>query len=221
MRSFVSLFLILSMMNLFSGESSVISSITEYKAKDFSYLLGKTPGFSDKLLNMHFTLYAGYVKNTNELSNLIEKMRDNGEEKTLAFGALKRRFGWEFDGMRLHELYFENLSGAKPLADSSFLYQRIVREFGSYALWQKDFIATGLMRGIGWVILYQDKATGKLFNVWIEEHDLGHLAGGVPLVVMDVWEHAYITEYGLDRASYINNFFNVLNWDVVKARFSN
>jgi len=192
----------------------------EYQAKDFSHLLGM-PGFSDDLLKMHFTLYGGYVKNTNLLIQLI---RDYAvEKKTIdyPYQALKRRFGWEFDGMRLHELYFGNLGGKKPLAPSTSLYQLIVRDFGSYDNWKADFIATGLMRGIGWAILYFDPKADRLFNTWINEHDLGHLAGGDLILVMDVWEHAYMPKYGLDRAKYIEVFFDNINWDEVTTRSHN
>jgi Fe-Mn family superoxide dismutase len=190
-----------------------------YKAKDYSYLLGRMKGFNDNLLSMHFKLYEGYVKNTNLLIQSLEDLKNKGDISGVAFGALKHRLGWEYDGMKLHELYFENLGGVKQISQTSALYQHLIKDFGSYEAWKKDFIATGLMRGIGWVVLYQDKIKNRLFNVWVNEHDVGHLAGGKLLVVMDVWEHAYITEYGLDRAKYINAFFDALDWTVVEKRY--
>ncbi|MCH9631439.1 MAG: hypothetical protein S4CHLAM37_14620 [Chlamydiia bacterium] len=190
-----------------------------FKAKNYSHLLGKLKGLSDSLLEMHFTLYKGYVKNTNNLIKALEDMKQNDQERTLAFGALKRRFGWEYDGMRLHELYFGNLSKGVSLSPKSELYKQIVEDFGSYEKWRRDFLSTGLIRGIGWVILYRDPIKGHLFNVWINEHDLGHLAGGTPLLVMDVWEHAYITEYGLDRGRYIDVFMYNIDWEVVESRY--
>jgi len=189
----------------------------EYKPKDFSHLKGM-PGFSDNLLNLHFKLYQGYVTNTNVLINLIKSYADNTQ--AYQYQALKRRFGWEFDGMRLHELYFGNLGGKKDIDRDSALYKAIERDFGSYEKWKKDFIATGLMRGIGWSILYYDHEAGRLFNTWINEHDLGHLATGEPILVMDVWEHAYITEYALDRAKYIDAFFNNIDWEIVAKRYN-
>ena len=193
---------------------SLFSLGADYQPKDFTYLLGKVEGLDDALLKMHFTLYNGYVKNTNILLRAI----DDVDESSIVFGALKRRFGWEFDGMVLHEAYFENLGGKEPLAQNDPLYQLIVSEFGSFEAWKKNFTATGLIRGIGWVILYKDPKDGHLHNVWINEHDLGHLAGGTPLLVMDVWEHAYITEFGLNRAGYIKVFFDNINWSVVANR---
>lgn len=190
-----------------------------YTAKDYSYLLG-IPGFSDYELTTHFKLYQGYVTNTNLLLNLFQKLTADGKNRTPEYAELKRRFGWEFDGMRLHELYFENLGGkGGELNPQTPLYQQIEKDFGSYEAWKNDFIATGAMRGIGWAVLYQDPYNKKLMNVWINEHDLGHLATGKPLLIMDVWEHAYILDYGLDRAKYINAFFNTIHWDNVIDRF--
>lgn len=193
-----------------------IGSAQEYKARDFSHLIG-TPGFSDQLLQMHFKLYQGYVSNTNTLLNLLKSYE--GNTQAYQYQALKRRFGWEFDGMRLHELYFENLGGKNEIEKGSPLYKAIERDFGSFENWKKDFIATGSMRGIGWSILYFDPQAKRLVNVWINEHDVGHLATGQPILVMDVWEHAYITQYGLDRAKYIDTFFNNINWEVVVDRY--
>ncbi len=183
-----------------------------YQAKNYEKLLG-LEGFSDELLKNHFTLYQGYVTNTNNVINLLENC------EIYQYGELKRRFGWEFNGMRLHELYFDNLTkDFQPLNDSKDLYKKIIDNFGSYEAWEKDFKQTGLTRGIGWVILAYDKDSEKLFNLWINEHDLGSLAGSNPLLVMDVFEHAFMTDYGLKRVDYIESFFNSINWKVVSNR---
>src|SRR3989338_5982234 len=144
-----------------------------YEPKDYTSLLG-TSGFSDDLLKNHFTLYGGYVANTNKLLDLLKET----EPGTPQFAELKRRFGWEFNGMRLHELYFENMS-KKPveLGDDSLLYKKMKEVFGSGEGCEKDFKATGAMRGIGWTILAYDKEGDRLFNIWINEHDAGYLAG--------------------------------------------
>jgi Fe-Mn family superoxide dismutase len=191
----------------------------DYPVKDYSHLLGM-PGFSDQLLNMHFQLYQGYVKNSNLILTTLRDWALQDKAQNYEYGALKRRLGWEFDGMRLHELYFDNLGGKKESVDKgSTFYQRLLKDFGSYDHWKADFVATGLMRGIGWAILYRDPESGRLINVWINEHDLGHLAGGTPLLVMDVFEHAYMPQYGLDRAKYIDAFFDNINWALVMRRF--
>jgi len=191
-----------------------------YVAKDYSSLYGM-PGFSNELLKLHFQLYNGYVKNTNQALQRLGEIAQQNNRSSPDYGALKHRVDWEWNGMRLHEFYFENLGGKEPLDPQSPLYQVIARQFGSYENWKKEFIATGLMRGIGWVILYQDPQTKRLINTWINEHDVGHLSGGVPLLVMDVFEHAYITEYGLDKGKYIEAFFANINWKVASNRFVN
>lgn len=215
MKVLQSIFLIFLLNVSLYSENSV-----EYKAKDFSHLIGMK-GFSDDLLNTHFTLYHGYVKNTNLLIDLIHGYAAQKKTSDYQYQALKRRFGWEFDGMRLHELYFENLGGKRPIDRSSGLYKLIVRDFGSYDNWRDDFVATGMMRGIGWAVLYFDPKADRLFNTWINEHDLGHLAGGDIILVMDVWEHAYMPQYGLNRAEYIDVFFKNIDWEVVTTRFHN
>ena len=194
--------------------------VKKYEAKNFDQLLGHVNGLSDEVLKLHFTLYQGYVKNTNLLLEKIQNLNVDGKAPTPEFSGLKRMLGWEFDGMLLHELYFGNLGGNKEaLKQDDPLMRQIVADFGSYDAWKNDFISTGAMRGIGWVILYRDPKMGRLVNTWINEHDVGHLAGGAPLLIMDVFEHAYITQFGLDRAEYIKVFFNNINWDVVSRRF--
>jgi Fe-Mn family superoxide dismutase len=188
-----------------------------YEAQDFSKLKGM-PGFSDKALDLHFALYQGYVKNTNLLAEELKKLAEQSQTKTPAYAELKRRFGWEFDGMRLHELYFGNLGGKEPLAPDSPLMKKLEENFGSFDQWAADFKATGALRGIGWVVLYEDPQGGRLFNTWINEHDLGHLAGGRPLLIMDVFEHAYIPDYGLKRSDYIQAFFDNIDWQAVAGR---
>jgi len=188
-----------------------------YMAVDYSGLIGME-GFSETLLNNHLTLYQGYVTNCNKLIDLLAAMLKEGKVGTPEYAELKRRMGFEFNGMRLHEYYFGNLGGKQALDRSGRLAKRLVEDFGSYEDWERDFKGTGMMRGIGWVILYQDNVTGKLFNQWVNEHETGHFAGCIPILVMDVFEHAFMTDYGLKRASYIEAFFKNINWNVVEGR---
>ncbi len=190
-----------------------------YEAKNYEHLLG-LEGFSETLLKNHFTLYQGYVTNTNKLSDLLKAKLEAGETATPEFAELKRRFGWEFNGMRLHEYYFSNMKNGGSAIDEHFeLYQKIEKDFGSFAKWESDFRATGAMRGIGWVILSYDKIEKRLFNIWINEHDAGHLAGAEPLLVMDVFEHAFMIDYGLKRADYIAAFWKAIDWSEVNKRY--
>lgn len=186
-----------------------------YEPKNFERLLG-TEGFSDALLRNHFTLYEGYVSNVNKIHDFLKTT----EVGVPPWNELKRRFGWEWDGMRLHELYFGNMTKGGDVLDSkNELMKKIVENFGSFETWEKDFRATGAMRGIGWVVLAHDAETGRLFNIWVNEHDGGHLAGATILLVMDVFEHAFILDYGIKRADYIAAFWNAIDWSVVSSRF--
>jgi len=190
-----------------------------YEPQNYEELLG-LPGFSDELLKNHFSLYEGYVKNTNKLIEQTESLLKEDRAETPEFNETRRRFGWEFNGMRLHEYYFENLvKNSRSLDKESDLYLKIVEDFGSFEAWEKDFRSTGMIRGIGWVVLYYDIEADKLFNVWINEHNENHLTGAIPILVMDVWEHAYMIQYGLKRADYIDAFIKAIDWEVVSDRF--
>jgi Fe-Mn family superoxide dismutase len=185
-----------------------------YTAKNFDHLVG-LEGLSDRLLKNHITLYQGYVTNVNKLAEIGETTELGSPQ----YAELKRRFGWEYNGMVLHELYFSNLAKqSSSLPDDSDLRKKISERFGTFDAWEKDFRATGAMRGIGWVVLYFDQTGGRLFNAWINEHDAGHFAGAVPLLVMDVFEHAYMVDYDLKKADYINVFMKLIDWPAVEKR---
>ncbi len=189
-----------------------------YQAKNYSHLIGME-GFSKQLLENHFTLYQGYVTNTNKLADILSQMLKDGKTGTPEYAELKRRFGWEFNGMRLHEYYFDNLGDKEPIGKTTALNGAIEKQFGSYANWEADFKAAGSMRGIGWTLLYMDGTNGALYNDWINEHDMGHLAGCTPIVVLDVFEHAFMIDYGLKRGDYINAFMKNVSWKEASARY--
>lgn len=190
-----------------------------YEAKNYDHLLG-LEGFSDTLLKNHFTLYQGYVTNFNKLDQMLKQIEKDDKFGTPEFAELNRRFGWEWNGMRLHELYFGNMTKSGEVLDSnSELSKAIIEEFGSLEMFEKDFRSMGAMRGIGWVILAYDKIDKRLFNVWVNEHDVGHLAGAEPLLVMDVFEHAFMIDYGLKRTDYIGAFWNAIGWEEANKRF--
>jgi len=192
--------------------------IMPYTAKDYSQLIGME-GFSETLLKNHFTLYQGYVTNTNKVLDMLGQMLKDGKTASPEFAELKRRLGWEFNGMRLHEYYFENLGRKKGgMNKEGTLAKNMTDEFGSYEMWEKDFKAVGTMRGIGWAVLYQDSASGRLINFWINEHDVSHPAGCNPLLILDVFEHAFMIDYGLKRADYIEAFFKNIDWSAAESR---
>jgi superoxide dismutase, Fe-Mn family len=206
----------------FAGKPGIARALTEkeekmaYEAKDYNRLLGMQ-GFSDTLLKNHFTLYQGYVTSTNKVMDTLAQLLKEGKGGNPEYAELKRRLGWEFNGMRLHEYYFENLGGKGGLQEGK-LRQKLAESFGGYEAWEKDFRATGAMRGIGWVALYQDVFSGRLINFWVNEHDTGHPAGGMPILIMDVFEHAFMIDYGLKRADYIESFFKNINWEAAEKR---
>jgi len=191
-----------------------------YTAKDYGRLIGME-GFGETLLKNHFTLYQGYVTNTNKVMDALGAMLKEGKTGAPEYAELKRRLGWEWNGMRLHESYFENLGGKGQLDKAGKLGKRLIESFGSYEAWEKDFRAVGSMRGIGWAALYQDghgRDGGRLINFWINEHDAAHPSGGNLILIMDVFEHAYMLDYGLKRADYIEAFFKNIDWKAVEGR---
>src|SRR4029434_8258737 len=124
-------------------------------------------------------------------------------------------------GMVLHEYYFGNLTkngGNEPAPSSSFVVAAELR-FGSYETWKADRVGIGKMRGVGWAICYQDPASGRLSNHWITLHEIGNVAGFKPVIVMDVWEHAFLLDYKpVERSKYIDAFFANIDWNAVEGR---
>lgn len=191
----------------------------KYEIKNFENLFS-LPIFSETSIKNHIALYQGYVNNTNKLIELFNKLNKEENLGAIEFAESKRRFGWEFNGMRLHELFFQELSNQQSfLEQNSELRKKIVQDFGSYENWEKELKAIAVMRGIGWAGLYFDRLENNIFNIWVNEHDVGHLTGCVPLVVLDVFEHAYLIDYGTKKIDYINSLFKFLNWDLISERF--
>jgi Fe-Mn family superoxide dismutase len=192
-----------------------------YKAKQFN--LSGLRGISDQTLDMHFKLYQGYVKEANNLQEKISQMLRDGkvDQAMPAYSELKRGLSFEYNGMVLHEHYFENLKkggSEQPESKSPFL-EAVAASFGDFGHWKMDFTGVGKMRGVGWAICYQDPATGHLSNHWISLHEIGHVAGYNPVLVMDMWEHAFILDYKpAERAKYIEAFFSNVDWSVVEHR---
>jgi len=188
-----------------------------YQAQDYSNLLGMQ-GFSEKLLKNHFTLYDGYIQNTNLIMEHLERLLAEGQAETLKFAGLKRRMSWDFDSMRLHELYFENLGGRSGISLAGPLLEKLEENFGSYEAWEADFKATASISGVGWAMLCQDNSNGTLNNFWIDEDHVGHSIERTPLLVLDAWEHSYMLDYGLKRLDYIEIFLKNIDWNVVYKR---
>lgn len=193
-----------------------------YKAKQFN--LSGLKGISDQTLEMHFKLYEGYVKETNKLQDRIAEFLKDGkvdQEEMPLYSELKRRLGFEFNGMVLHEYYFENLkkNGETDPGHNTAFYKAAESSFGSYQIWKADFVGVGKMRGVGWAICFEQPETGRLSNHWISLHQTGEVAGFNPVVVMDVWEHAFLLDYKpAERPRYIEAFFSNMDWNSVEGR---
>ncbi len=193
-----------------------------YQARQFN-LSGLT-GISDETLEMHFKLYEGYVKQTNLLNERISEFIKDGhidQEEMPAYSELTRRLGFEYNGMVLHEYYFENMKrgGAGDPERSSAFFKATEKSYGSYGVWKADFVGIGKMRGVGWAICFENPANGRLSNHWISLHQIGNVAGFKPVLVMDVWEHAYLLDYKpAERPKYIDAFFSNIDWNTVEGR---
>lgn len=200
-----------------------MSSIGSYKARQFD--LSGLKGISDETLEMHFKLYEGYVKETNNLTDRITEFISDGkvdQEEMPAYSELTRRLGFEYNGMVLHEYYFDNLQkggGTGDPASTSQFIKAVESTFGTYEIWKADFVGIGKMRGVGWAICYQNPANGRISNHWITLHETGNVAGFDPILVMDVWEHAFLLDYKpADRPKYIEAFFSNIAWGAVEER---
>jgi superoxide dismutase, Fe-Mn family len=193
-----------------------------YKPQSFEHLTG-LDGISDAQAKEHLELYQGYVKQVNTLTEKLMEHLGKGKPSGTDpyFAELTRHLGFEYNGMILHEYYFSNLRrGGEPVPPAnSGVAQALGETFGSLDAWKTDFQAMGDMRGIGWVILFQDPATDRLTNHWVTLHQDGVPAGFKPLLVMDVWEHAFMRDYKVtDKAKYVEAFFRNIDWSAVEQR---
>jgi len=192
-----------------------------YAPKKFD--LAGLQGISDNTLQVHFGLYEGYVKNTNLLNEQIAGLIAEGKAAGAnpGFAELTRRLGFEYNGMVLHEYYFGNMTKSASAQPTSAVQDAVGGTYGDFETWKKDFSAVGGMRGVGWAIAYFDPNTGRISNHWITLHEDGNVAGFVPLLVMDVWEHAFLLDYKpAERPKYIESFFANVDWNVVNARLT-
>ncbi len=190
-----------------------------YTAKKWS--LAGLQGISDQTLAVHFGLYEGYVKNTNLLNEQIAEQIKAGTAAGANphFAELTRRLGFEYNGMRLHEYYFDNMTNNAGATPAASLVDAVSATYGDFETWKKDFMAVGGMRGVGWAIAYQDPWTGRISNHWVTLHEDGNVAGFKPILVMDAWEHAFLLDYKpAERPKYIESFFANIDWNVVAGR---
>lgn len=177
-------------------------------------------GISEEQIDQHWKLYEGYVAQSNGLVKELNELRANGKGGEAAYADRRRRFGFEYCGMVLHEFYFGNLKSGVSEDVASDFKSAAGSQFGSWESWKEDFAATGKSRGIGWAICYMDPVTGSLTNHFIASHEEGNIPSFHPIVVMDVWEHAYMVDHKASgRPDYISAFMSNINWEVVEKRF--
>jgi Fe-Mn family superoxide dismutase len=188
-----------------------------------TFTIPELKGISQKSVDEHIKLYQGYVKHANLiLEKIAEFSKDpaSAEANAYAINEMQRRFGFEFDGMKNHEYYFEQFEGGAN-QNISTLRTAIEEEWGSFDAWLARFKAIGLTRGIGWAILYYDKVSNRLVQTWVDEQHLGQLNDVKIILALDMWEHSYLFDYvPADKKKYIEAVFENLNWEVVEKRYA-
>ena len=176
-------------------------------------------GISQEQIDQHWKLYEGYVAQSNGLKEELENLRAEGKGGSFTYADRRRRFAFEFCGMVLHEYYFANLKADVDVGSAANFQTLVSQKWGSFEAWQEDFINTGKSRSIGWAVCALDPVTGDVNNHFIQLHEEGNVPGYHPLVVMDVWEHAYMVDHAASgRPDYIKAFFTNINWEVVEKR---
>ena len=198
--------------------------MTKFEEKKFT--IPDLKGISKKSIEEHLKLYAGYVKHTNLILEKIEELKKDAEKNSYPLGEIQRRFGFEFNGMRNHEVYFASFEGgAKMLpttsADSSGLKSTIEKEWGSFDAWLASFKMIAMTRGIGWAMLYYDRSSRHLINAWVDEQHLGQLQDCALILGLDMWEHSFVADYQPSgKKQYVEDFFANLNWEVIETNFA-
>ena len=193
----------------------------EYKEQQFN--LPKLEGISEDQVKVHLGLYAGYVKHVNLIREKIHELESEDAEKhAYTIAELRRRFSFEFDGMRMHEYYFESLEGGAQAVSEGALQSALAEKYDSFDTFITHFKAVGMSRGIGWTVLYFDPKGKTPHVTWVGDHELGVLAGLPILIAMDMWEHAFMVDFTpAEKSQYVDAFLNNLNWGVVEERFNN
>lgn len=190
-----------------------------YTTKTFN--LPTLQGLSEKQIKVHLGLYEGYVKNVNLIMNTIKAYEGTDDEGgKYAIAELRRRMGFEFNGMRMHEYYFEQFEGEKSVNPESALAKAAAEKYGSGEKFLAHIREVAGSRGIGWVVVYADPVANTIHTTFVGDHEIGQLAGLPILLALDMWEHAYMVDYvPAEKNNYIDAFFTNLNWSVVEKRF--
>ena len=207
------------------SQSLIFRPLTASKQMDYftakTFTIPALKGISSTNIEEHLKLYAGYVKFANYTQNKIAELMKNATANAYEIGELNRRFSFEFNGMRNHEIYFAQFEvGAKVASAESTLHAAIATEFGSWENFVIRFKTVAMTRGIGWTMLSKDSVSGKLLIHWLDEQHLGQLQNAQPILALDMWEHSYVADYQPSgKKQYVEDFFENLNWEVVEKRF--
>ena len=206
--------------SLQSRDSVVPCSYMTYQAKTFA--LPELKGLSEKQIKVHLALYEGYVKHVNLIAEKLQAVREGKLElDPYIVAELRRRFAFEFDGMRMHEYYFSQFEGEKGGSPESALAKAAAEKYGSGENFLAHIKEVAGTRGIGWVVVYYDAMGKTLHTVFVNDHELGQLAGLPIVLALDLWEHAYMVDYvPAEKKNYIDAFFENLNWTVIEERFA-
>ncbi len=190
-----------------------------YPTKTFD--LPTLTGLSEKQVKVHLALYEGYVKHVNLIMEKLGAVREGKLElDPYIVAELRRRFAFEFDGMRMHEYYFEQFEGVKGGSPESALAKAAEEKYGSGEKFIEHIKEVAGTRGIGWVVVYADSRANTLHIVFVGDHELGQLAGLPIVLALDLWEHAYMVDYvPAEKKNYVDAFLANVNWSVIERRF--
>ena len=178
-------------------------------------------GISAKNIEEHLKLYSGYVTHSNLVLIKIEELSSDAEKNMGILSGMQKRFGFEYNGMRNHEIYFASLeSGSTNITKDNALHKMIENTWGSFDAWFISFKSLATTRGVGWAMLYWDRKDKRLLNAWIDEQHLGQLQDCALILGLDMWEHSYVADYQPSgKKQYVEDFFKNINWPVIEENF--
>lgn len=188
-----------------------------YTSKQFA--LPSLTGISEEQVKVHIALYEGYVKHTNLIRDELATLKESkGNQYTI--NELRRRYAFEWNGMRMHEYYFEQFEGGpKEVSVESTLVTMAIEKYGSWDGFIAHIKEVAGSRGIGWTVVTHDAVENQLHVTWVNDHELGQLAGLPIILALDMWEHAFMVDYRpAVKMDYVSAFFSNLNWSVVENR---
>jgi Fe-Mn family superoxide dismutase len=190
-----------------------------HQVKDFTHLVGQLPGMTDRQVETHLGLYAGYVKKLNEIQEKLKTTDPTESNYTYgAFSELKRREVVAFNGSYLHQAYFENLSPKATDMTGEFR-QAVEATWGTWDKFVTDIKGSAASTP-GWVMLTKNQVDGALHTYILFEHNINFPVHNNIVMALDCWEHAFAIDYGTDKPKYVENFLKVVDWELVAQRYA-